>query len=94
MERTSPSLKRSDADHEMYVKQGLKREKAIDFLRERLSLVSRGVSNLSTDVCAIPEFVRRPRITLAISTEIGWPRENYWVKEQCTRRSNGNMTFG
>ena len=78
----------------MHLKQGLKREEAIDFLARTAFLSKPGVSNLSTDVCAIPEFVRRPKTTLAVSTEIGWPRENYWVKEQCTRRSNGNMTFG
>ena len=41
----------------MYVEQGLKSEEAIDFLRERLSSMSAGVSKLSTDVCAISEFV-------------------------------------
>ena len=43
----------------MYVKQGLKREEAIDFVRERLALISAGVSKLSTNVCAISEFVTR-----------------------------------
>ena len=43
----------------MYFKQGLKREEAIDFPRERLSSISAGVTKLSTDVCAISEFVTR-----------------------------------
>ena len=43
----------------MYVKQGLKREEAIDFVRARLALISAGVSKLSTNVCAISEFVTR-----------------------------------
>ena len=44
----------------MYVKQGLKQEGVIDFVRERLSSISAGVSKLSTNVCAISEFVTRP----------------------------------
>ena len=44
----------------MFVKQGLKREEAIDFVREQLSSITAGVSKLSTDVCAISEFVTRP----------------------------------
>ena len=43
----------------MYFKEGLKCEEAIDFLRERLSSISAGVTKLSTDVCAISEFVTR-----------------------------------
>ena len=46
----------------MYLKQGLKREEAIDFLARTAFLSKPGVSNLSTDVCAIPEFVTRPEI--------------------------------
>ena len=47
----------------MYLKQGLKREEAIDFLARTAFLSKPGVSNLSTDVCAIREFVTRPKIT-------------------------------
>ena len=53
----------------MNVEQGLKPEEAIDFLRERLSSISARVSKLSTDVCAILEFVRGPKKDNTVSAE-------------------------
>ena len=84
----------------MCVKQGLKREEAIDFLLGRLSSISAGVSKLSTDVCAISEFETRPKITLTPLKMLkrlykrNWRAlENLWVK-RCRRKLDSNMTFG
>ena len=45
---------------QMYVKQGLKREEAIDFFARRAFLNKRW----SKDICAISEFVARPKKAL------------------------------
>ena len=71
----------------MYVKQGLKREEAIDFLRERLSSISLEYPNTPRH----SEFVIRPKIALFRLKRLqkrNWSaQENYWVKEQSTSKS-------
>ena len=57
----------------MYLKQGFKREEAIDFLARTAFLSKPGVSNLSTDVCAIPEFVTRPKIIRLFRLKLDGP---------------------
>ena len=73
-----------------YVKQGLKREEAIDFYGETF-LNTPGVSEHSTDVYAISKFITgmtlfRLKMLKRLLKRNWKDQESYWDIEACTRK--------